>query len=215
MIIALIGIDGSGKTTQALLLSRILESCGYRVKYIYAGNTGIKVGQKYSLYLSLPIDIIYHRLLKIELNPQIKKTLLFCALSKLELLSQFLNYIVFILPRIIIYKKLHYIIVADRYVYDYLISSILQKKISKIYARILLRIVPKPDIIFLLDVDIHIAYKRKHGEKSIDELQALRTLYLCFSKWLECIFIDSNNKKEETLKLMLREYFKKVTSNVI
>jgi thymidylate kinase len=47
-VIALIGIDGSGKSTHAELLCNALKKHRFKVKVIYAGNTGVRLGRRFS-----------------------------------------------------------------------------------------------------------------------------------------------------------------------
>jgi len=176
-IISLIGIDGSGKTTQALMLCKSLQRLGYDVKCLYAGNTGIKLG-KYLFYLSLPVDIVINRILKIP-KESILKCHKFRFLVKLESWLLFLNYMVLVLPQILLRKKKHQILITDRYVYDYVVQRlILEKSVSKAN-KLLLRIVPKPDLLIVLDVDEKIAFSRKREDKTdLKSLKIMRRLYL-------------------------------------
>ncbi|MGC8949454.1 MAG: dTMP kinase [Infirmifilum sp.] len=188
-IIVLMGIDGSGKTTQGELLYYTFRKRRYKVKIIYAGNTGIRLGYKYSFYLSLPIDIITHRLLKVH-----EKTLLsrYNSLLKIENLLLFLNYVLLVLPKIYFYKRMSQIVIADRYVYDFILSRIALGASSRFLARILMGMTPKPDVLLLLDVSEDIAYRRKNGEKPLKELRILRRLYLSLMKRLGGYIVDAS-----------------------
>ncbi|MEM1510097.1 MAG: hypothetical protein QW096_09560 [Thermofilaceae archaeon] len=178
MLIAIMGIDGSGKTTQTMLLYKALRKIGYKVKATYAGNTGIKLGKTFSFYLSLPLDIFINRLVKMKKQDFYKR---YPKLARLEEFLLFLNYILLVLPKVCLYRFFFKVIIADRYVYDYILSCIASSKpYSKTLIRILFRIAQKPDLTILLDVDEKVAYARKCGEKPIDDLKKLRRLYLSF-----------------------------------
>lgn len=200
-IIALIGIDGSGKTTQATLLCNVLRSHGIKARIFYAGNTGIRMGYNYSFYLSLPIDIIRNRLLRTRSNLLPSR---YEWLSKLETFLLFLNYLLLILPRMIIYGKIYRVLITDRFVYDYILSTVVQKRYSRTLTKVLLRIVPKPMITILLDVDPLIAYHRKGGEKPMDELCSLRLLYRLFIDSIGGNIIKASGSKMDTFKEILR-----------
>jgi dTMP kinase len=195
-VIALIGIDGSGKSTQAELLYHALKKRGLKVRVIYAGNTGVKLGRKFSFYLSLPIDVIAHRLLGLRDKSALLK---YRALLKLEDLLLFLNYIVLVLPKILLYKRTCDFLITDRYVYDYVISMLMQKRYSRTFMKILLQIVPRPTITILLDTDPFIAYQRKGGENPVNELLFLRPLYYRFVVSVGGIIVDASGSKAETI----------------
>jgi len=200
-IIALIGIDGSGKTTQARLLYYALRKRKFKVKIIYAGNTGVSLGRKFSFYLSLPIDIILHRLLDVHDNSALLKYRTFLRLKAFLL---FLNYLILVLPKILFYGRMYRVLIADRYVYDYIVSTILQKKYFRSLIKILLRIVPKPKVTLLLDVDSLIALHRKNAEKTLGELRLLRSIYLHLIANMNGIIIDASKSKIETFRDIMK-----------
>ena len=200
-VIVLMGIDGSGKSTQAGLLCHALKKRGFKVKVIYAGNTGVKLGRRFSFYLSLPIDVIAHRLLNLHNKSALSK---YRALLKLDEFLSFLNYIILVLPKILFYRRIYEVLITDRYVYDYILSVVARKRYSGTLIRILLRIVPKPTITILLDVDPLIAYQRKNGEKPVNELLLLRLLYNCFIAKIGGAIVDASGSKANTIKEILR-----------
>jgi len=199
-IIALIGIDGSGKSMQAELLRRALKKRMSKVKVIYAGNTGVKLGRGFSFYLSLPIDVIAHRLLGLRNRSDLLK---YRTLLKLEDFLSFLNYITLVLSKILFHKKICEVLITDRYVYDYILSVVARKRYSKTLIKVLLRVVPKPTITILLDIDPSIAYCRKGGEKSMSELLVLRSLYRRFIISIDGKIVDASGSKMDVFKEVL------------
>jgi dTMP kinase len=191
-IIALIGIDGSGKSTQAKLLYYALKKHGFKVNVIYAGNTGVKLGRNFSFYLSLPIDVIVHRLLGSQSGSTLLK---YRALLKLEDFLLFLNYIMLVLPKILLYRKIYKVLITDRYVYDYILSRIALDGSSPALTRFLMGMCPKPEMVILLNVNEDLAYNRKKEEKSVHELRFLRKLYLSFSIKYGCRIVDASKPK--------------------
>jgi thymidylate kinase len=91
------------------------------------------------------------------------------------------------------------VLIADRYVYDYILSRIVIRDKSLTLARTLVRITPRPDVVVLLDVNEDIAYNRKCGEKAMDELKSLRKLYLKLVTKLGGHVINASKSKFEVL----------------
>ena len=202
MLIAIMGIDGSGKTTQTALLYKALKKLGYnKVKVIYAGNTGIKLGRKYSFYLSLPLDIFIHRIMKMEKQDFYEK---YPKLASLEEFLLFLNYILLVLPKILLCQRFFKVTIADRYVYDYVLSRVAFIGNLHILNQILLCMTPKPKVTILLDVDENIAYNRKNREKPLGELKVLRKLYLNLVIKLGGYSVQTSKSKTEVLNELWR-----------
>jgi thymidylate kinase len=73
------------------------------------------------------------------------------------------------------------VIIFDRYLYDELANLSLQHRIERAYVRLLLPLVPQPDVSFVLDADPVQARARK-PEYPIDFLQSSRASYLALSE---------------------------------
>jgi hypothetical protein len=69
------------------------------------------------------------------------------------------------------------VLILDRYLYDELANLPLRNPVAHRYARLLLRIVPRPDIAFLLDADPRVAVSRK-PEYPLDFVRQNREAYL-------------------------------------
>jgi thymidylate kinase len=202
-IVTLIGIDGTGKSTQCELLVQYMRERGISCRLFYAGNAGYIIGnipRQYSIYLSLPVDIILKRLCKVSVDPIPKR---YRMLKTLNSILLFLNYVWLILPRILIYNKIYTVLVTDRYVYDYVISTIAHQTYSKSLSSLLLRAAPRPDLEILLDVSSEIAFQRKHGEKDLEEISALRRLYLHFAQIQRLPIVDASRSVSETFNQIL------------
>lgn len=185
-LFVLLGIDGTGKSTQASILYNYLKSNKVRAKIIYAGNTGIKLGKKHSFYFSLPVDIVVNRFFNgSEVSRQ-----KFCVLYQFLL---FFNYVMTIIPKIIFYNKLGYTIIADRYVYDYILSTIIAKTYSPLLSKLLIYLTPTPSLIMFLDMPSELTHKRKNEEKTLTEIDLSRLLYLDFQKLTKINRINSEN----------------------
>lgn len=69
------------------------------------------------------------------------------------------------------------IVIFDRYLYDQLANLPIGSWLARAYARLLLRLAPQPDVIYLLDAD-PVEARRRKPEYPIDFLQNNRTSYL-------------------------------------
>lgn len=68
------------------------------------------------------------------------------------------------------------VIIMDRYIYDELANLPLTNRVTKAYIRTVTRLVPQPDIAFVLDADPELAYVRK-PEYPLDFLYKVRAAY--------------------------------------
>jgi len=72
------------------------------------------------------------------------------------------------------------VVLFDRYLYDELANLELNQRISRVYARLVLRLVPRPDLACVLDADPVRARERK-PEYEIDFLRSNRASYLALA----------------------------------
>ncbi len=72
------------------------------------------------------------------------------------------------------------VVIYDRYLYDELANLPLSSRISRSYVRLLLKLVPRPDIAYLLDADPVQARERK-PEYPLEFVRANRANYLALS----------------------------------
>jgi thymidylate kinase len=113
----------------------------------------------------------------------------------LESFLLFLNYIIFVLPKVLFYGRIYDVLITDRYVYDFILSRRALGDDSQIFIRILTGMCPRPEVVILLDVNEGLAYNRKGGEKSMNELRLLRKLYLSISTKCRYHIVDGSKLK--------------------
>jgi len=179
LLISLIGIDGSGKTTCAANLCEQLQAKGFSCAYShynYPLMTLIRSMVKSNIrkYVSPTQN---SNSSKIENSiPQgggkLKNTL-WLFLASADMIAERLMKI-----RSSTHKS---IMIYDRYFYDHLVNYLdgLPECLVKLY----LHLVPKPDLVILLDVPEAVAYRRKR-EGSPSFLRWQRELYIRLARQL-------------------------------
>jgi len=201
------GIDGSGKTTLAKLLTKSLNKNGFAYRYVYCGFLPVlwrpfmDLGnllllrkkdrfKDYTGYVNKKKELLKKHPLWAKMYRDI--TILDC------------------IPQIFFKVKLplsHGIdIVCDRYFYDTIINmapnlSYGKDEICRIIAK-WTSLFPKPDQIFLLDVPEKVAYSRKNDIPNIEYLRERRYLYLHMAQSLNAIILDGTKSLEYLINTM-------------
>jgi thymidylate kinase len=200
------GIDGAGKSTQIDALRARLESMGLRVRVIafwdeVARLTGIREGAGHTLFkgdkgVGRPDAPINRRDKNVRSWP----------MSAVRLCLYFIDAIS---VRFVVAWALRSdadFVIFDRYIYDELANLTLKNAAVRLYARMLMQLVPRPQVSYLLDADPVEARARK-PEYPLDFLYANRQAYLDLSTLAGMTVIAPmpiENAKREVLKHALK-----------
>ena len=156
-IIAFIGLDGSGKSTQAKNIIEVLKKNKFKIKYLHLPS-------------AVPLNLVIQAS-KVKVS----------STKKPGILSSFFRQCAFLigLPWIYLFRILPNtlrgrIIIADRWFYDELVHLIYRKQC--LFPNLYRKLIIKPGLLIYLDVKPEIAQKRK-PEQDIDYFILKQKLY--------------------------------------
>lgn len=195
LLICIIGIDGSGKTTGAINLQEQMKEKSFDCVYIHHRSPMINLiksvaGNRIRKYAS-PMqnrDMSPLKTSTDRVDKKLKTTIGFFIIFADTIIERLME---------IRFSLRQSIVIHDRYFYDHLVNYLndLPEWLIKLY----LHLIPKPDLVILLDVPETVAYRRK-GEASLRFIRRQRHLYLNLEKWLNMnnfVTINTNTAIEE------------------
>jgi len=203
MIICIIGLDGSGKTSHLVLLSKALERNGFRCKRSHLHGAVFRM-------LSLPMlffcrklgyrDEAGHPL--VQSNKAIVSVWPWCF---------FVDFLIFFLgmtfPN---FLRRNVIWLFDRYIYDAVVDLMVatgdQSFHKRLVSRLFIPIFPKPNVTILLDVDAETALRRKKHQEShtLNYLQKRRFLYLRLVEELDIPTVSATRSFNEVHRSLVK-----------
>ncbi len=194
MLIALIGLDGAGKTTISKLLDISLRKQGLKVCVI----------QPFRYFLLKPVVAAARIVVKLlrrssnkDSHPLLfkgQKTLFVRQWPYLVALDNLLYYIISIKPKLL----LGYYVISDRYFYDLAINFDYYGYSSACAGRFYRHVIPKPDIAFVLDISPDIAMLRAN-ELDIMYFREQRERYLELAREFGLRVIDVERPVQKVL----------------
>jgi thymidylate kinase len=88
-------------------------------------------------------------------------------------------------------------IIFDRYIYDELANLPLHRPPVRLYVNLILRLIPRPDIAFIVDADPEAAYRRK-PEYPLEFVRSNREAYITLSRLVRSLTVLAPLAVEET-----------------
>jgi thymidylate kinase len=177
LLVSFSGVDGAGKSTQIAALKARLEQEGLRVRIItfwdnIACLTGVREGAGHRVFkgekgVGSPEKPINRRDKNVQSWP------MSCVRLCLYLFDAFAT-------RAAVRKAIHStdedVVIFDRYMYDELANLNLRNPLVRLYVRILMKLVPRPEVSYLLDANPVEARLRK-PEYPLDFIYQNRRAY--------------------------------------
>lgn len=187
MLISFSGVDGSGKSTQIENLRSALQAAGLRTTLL-AFWDNVVVGVKYR-------EGFVHKIYKSErgigapgkpVNRRDKNM----RGWHLTLARHFLYLLDAINLRRVVAgaRRRADVVILDRYIYDELSNLNLGNPLSRAFVRFVHRLVPRPDIAYLLDADPVAAFQRK-PEYPVNFMKQCRRAYFELATILQTMTI--------------------------
>ncbi|MEM2900446.1 MAG: dTMP kinase, partial [Thermoplasmata archaeon] len=198
-LISFCGVDGSGKSSLIASVSKELTKKGLSVEVVYANRAHLFYIKNKMFYFGLPIDFVAKRVLKCNDFFEYRKHRLGLPYA----LALFLDYIPFVLRKIHHSLKKNRLIITDRYIYDILVFRYYDMYYPFIEDAFM-KIAPKPDLVFLIDVPPELAFERKK-EYTLEHRIKEREIYLEYAHRLGFRVIDNTKPFIDVSQNILNE----------
>ena len=205
-VLAICGIDGSGKTTQVILLEKYLRRRGLRTKRVWF---------RWTAFLSYPFLALcrllgytkWKTISKSNVRYAERRFYMNKALARLWPWLFALDTLLYSILQIKARRILGYTILCDRFIPDIIVDLMCETKdyqlLKRLASRMLLSLIPKDSRLIVLDVAEDIAYNRKHDIPSINYLKERRKLYLTLAKALNIPVINGERNASKVHKDIL------------
>jgi thymidylate kinase len=213
LLVCFTGIDGSGKSTLARALAVNLQAQGIRCSYVWSGFND-------SFVLFRPLvaaakGSLFRGDRYMEHSVTKGRVVRSSTLSTLYQYLMLVDHVFQVFFRIQLPRARGRNQVCDRYIYDLVVAAgvLLDYPPSRIMALLdrCLAFVPRPDLVFLVDVPEEVAFQRKDDVASTEFLSVRRKLYLEMARQHEMIVIDGTGDADELAQLVTTRVLQYVT----
>lgn len=205
MLVSFSGVDGSGKSTQIVNLSEYLSNSGRRI-VLLAFWDNVVVGTRYregfvhKVYgsekgIGAPGKPVNRR------DKNVRKWYLSLVRHGLYLLDALHLCEVVARAR----RGDPDVIIMDRYIYDELANLPLESALTRAFVTLVHRLVPRPDVAYLLDADIAAAHARK-PEYPLEFMHKCRGAYLLLASMLRTMTVIPPLSLEEAKAAVIRAF---------
>jgi dTMP kinase len=210
IIICFMGVDGSGKTTLAKGLEKELSRTGYKCRYLWWLSAEQSIVRKALRFFARPASNTPETpAIKSTYFPEGKKPSLFVSMYQYLVLLDYTGQLFY---KVWLPKKLGNTIICDRYIYDTVLAFSIEfgyddKKFSRLFD-FFYRLSPKPDVFFIINIPLEVAFSRKNDIPSVDFLRKPDIMYKDLGKKLNAKQLDGTRNIEQLNALVLEEIHK-------
>ncbi|MFP5236533.1 MAG: thymidylate kinase [Acidobacteriota bacterium] len=207
LLVSFSGVDGAGKSTQIAALKTRLEQEGLRVRITtfwdnIACLTGVREGAGHHVFkgekgVGSPEKPVNRRDKNVQSWP------MSCVRLCLYLLDAFATRAAVRQAR---QSTQEDVVIFDRYIYDELANLNLRNPLIRLYVRILMKLVPRPEVSYLLDANPVEARLRK-PEYPLDFIYQNRQAYRSLAALIGGIAIVAPGPLEAVRREVLRHAF--------
>jgi dTMP kinase len=208
-LINVVGIDGAGKTKLCEALLHELQKRYPATEYVHSYHEP---------FILKPIKFIARAIFMRDTDESKDysryRERKYYASSRYNLLSSFygfvwiLDYALQAMMRVGLLSFLGKRIIIDRYVFDTVLNASLTSnwppETTHRLVAILLRVLPKPDVVFLIDLPEAIAFERRKDIQSVEYLHERRHLYLDMADRYGFIKLNGQENPQAVLAQVLR-----------
>lgn len=184
------GPDGSGKTTQANMLVSELNRKGIRNKKLWLRSlhTLAFLISKVSMYV-MKLNDVYQ--LRTKYSHHTAFRIIWYSI-------EFVSILPLILTRFYLPLLQGYVIVAERFVIDWVVSVAYATNnpslVDSWFATWMMYFIPKQSVLVYIDAEYDSILSRRGAEDSFESIEFQRTCYSKFAQKLHALQIDSSNK---------------------
>lgn len=209
-LICFTGIDGSGKTTLSKTVAERLREEGELALYAY--GRAIPVVSRALMGAGRRILLRDHSIWReySDYTIEKKRALKNPFLAQAHTLAVWIDYLPQAFSRIVIPLLSGRTVVCDRYVFDMVVNDLgvhleynardIQLSLASIF-----RMLPEPDMVFLIDLPEKVALSRKDDVPHIDYLRERRNLYLLTAQLYPMFELDGMESPEALADQVLAE----------
>jgi dTMP kinase len=212
VLVCFVGIDGSGKSTLAKALATIMEQQGIERRYVWGGfNDSFTIFRPVVAAAKGSVFRGSRHMEESRTKGMVVKSPVLSTIYQYLVLT---DYIFQSSIRVGLPLALGRNVICDRYIYDLIVAVgvLLDYSVDRTMALLdrCLAVLPKPDLVFLVDLPEELAFQRKDDVVSLDFLSVRRDLYLQIARQHGMTILDGSSDPGELAQLAASEVFQHV-----